>query len=232
MKGHLHAGRQRPGMAAGVVSTTAVHAVAAVAFLVGVSARPTLPPTYAVELVAAPVPTPSPRRRAPEATPRPEPPVESPPAPPKPKAKTPDAAPAQPTPPPEAKTEPAPKTVAPEPPLPGERPSTGTAPANVSTPGLTFAYPEYLQNIVAQVYRRWDRPQTDAPLKAEIFFTILRDGTVREIRFITRSGNFSFDLGAQGAIEAAGNAGAFGPLPDGFPEDVLPVSFFFTPRRQ
>ncbi len=47
-----------------------------------------------------------------------------------------------------------------------------------------------------------------------------------------RSGNFSFDLSAQGAIEAAGNAKAFGPLPDGWDADVLPVSFFFTPAGQ
>ena len=112
----------------------------------------------------------------------------------------------------------------------GETPKTGTAPANVSIPGLTFPYPQYLQNIVAQVYRRWDRPRTNAPLRAEVFFTIQRDGSVNDIRFIRRSGNFAFDLGAQGAVEAAANAGAFGRLPDGFGEDILPVSFFFTPR--
>jgi hypothetical protein len=33
-------------------------------------------------------------------------------------------------------------------------------------------------------------------------------------------------------VEAAGAAGAFGPLPDGYPADVLPVSFYFTPRTQ
>ena len=93
-----------------------------------------------------------------------------------------------------------------------------------------FPYPQYLQNIVAQVYRRWDRPKTNASLRAEVFFTIQRDGSVSGIRFIRRSGNFTFDLGAQGAVEAAANVGAFGPLPDGFGEDVLPVSFFFTPR--
>ena len=60
---------------------------------------------------------------------------------------------------------------------------------------------------------------------------ILRDGSVRDIRFLTPSGDFTFDLAAQGAIEAAANAGAFGPLPDGYPQDVLPVSFYFEPGR-
>jgi hypothetical protein len=46
---------------------------------------------------------------------------------------------------------------------------------------------------------------------------------------VTRSGSFAFDLDAQGAVEAAGNARAFGPLPDGWEADVLPVSFYFKP---
>ena len=40
-----------------------------------------------------------------------------------------------------------------------------------------------------------------------------------------RSGNYAFDLEARGAIESAGTAKAFGPLPGGFKADVLPVSF-------
>ena len=55
---------------------------------------------------------------------------------------------------------------------------------------------------------------------------------MRDIRFVTRSGSFSFDLDAQGAIEAAGNAGGFGPLPDGWDADVLPVSFYFKPTTR
>jgi protein TonB len=112
----------------------------------------------------------------------------------------------------------------------GETPSNGTDPVTVKTPGLTFAYPEYLRNIVAQIYRRWDRPQ-GGTRRAEVFFMILRDGSVRDIRFLTPSGDFTFDLNAQGAIEAAANAGAFGALPDGYPQDVLPVSFYFEPGR-
>ena len=85
---------------------------------------------------------------------------------------------------------------------------------------------------MAQIYKRWERPVSNSPLRAEVSFLILKDGSVRDIHFVQRSGNFSFDLGAQGAIEAAGNAQAFGPLPDGYEADVLPVSFFFTPRQR
>jgi protein TonB len=103
--------------------------------------------------------------------------------------------------------------------------------ATIKTPGLAFPYPEYLRNIVTQVYQRWDRGTGDQRNFAEISFLILRDGSVRDIRFVTRSGSFAFDLNAQGAIEAAGNNHAFGPLPDGWESDVLPVSFYFKPTQ-
>ena len=51
-----------------------------------------------------------------------------------------------------------------------------------------------------------------------------------DVRFVRRSGNYAFDLEAQGAIESAGSARAFGPLPDAFHDDVLPVTFSFDPR--
>ena len=43
-----------------------------------------------------------------------------------------------------------------------------------------------------------------------------------------RSGVYSFDTEAMGAVEAA--ARSFGPLPSGFSDDVLPVIFSFDPR--
>jgi outer membrane biosynthesis protein TonB len=63
-----------------------------------------------------------------------------------------------------------------------------------------------------------------------VLFLVHRDGSVSGLQFVRRSGNFAFDLEAQGAIEAAANANAFGPLPEGYPADVLPVSFFFDPE--
>jgi len=230
--------RRAPEVAAGAAGSAFIHLSVLALLVVGVKAPPPMAPVYAVELVAAPLPTPN-SRPAPEAVTRPvEQPDPGPPvapskkvspvpttkAPPKPKQTAPKAV----TKP--AEREPAPRTETKVAPAPGETPSTGSDAVNIKTPGLQFAYPEYLRNIVAQVYRRWDRPGGNQSLKAEVSFFILRDGSVRDIQFVTPSGNFSFDLSAQGAIEAAGNAHAFGPLPDGYEADVLPVSFFFTPR--
>jgi outer membrane biosynthesis protein TonB len=190
------------------------------------------PPTYAVELVAAPAAAPK-QRLAREAVPTPPPQEKPVPVKPPPKPK-PTKAPAPPTKPPptETKREPPPKTSAPVAPAEGETPSTGTDVATIKTPGLQFPYPEYLRNIVTQVYRNWDREAARQNNFAEISFLILRDGSVRDIRFVTRSGSFAFDLSAQGAIEAAGNARSFGPLPDGWDADVLPVSFYFKPTSR
>lgn len=236
---------QTPGRVAGLVGTVVVHAGAVLFLVAAVKPTRASPPSYAVELVAAPapttkrlareaLPTPPPEEKPAPTPPKPAPPQKDKPAPVTPKppkpAKTP-AAPAPKPPPTESEREPAPRTAAPVAPVPGETPSTGTDVATIKTPGLAFPYPEYLRNIVTQVYQRWDRASAKQNSFAEISFLILRDGSVRDIRFVTRSGSFAFDLDAQGAIEAAGNTQAFGQLPDGWEADVLPVSFYFKPTR-
>jgi periplasmic protein TonB len=218
------------GTAAGLVGTLVVHALAVAGLLLMVRppAPGASPPVYAVELIAAPAPAPK-ARLAPEAIPTPpkeEPaPVKSTPAPaektvPVPKPRTP-------TPAPENREAP-PKTRSQAQPLPGETPSTGTDVANLKTPGLEFPYPEYLRNLVNEILRRFNPQNTN--LRASVGFYITRDGTIRDLRFLQRSGSFGFDLEAQGAIEAAANAHAFGPLPDGWPNDVLYIVYDFEPR--
>lgn len=229
----IRADRGRPpGTTVGLIGTILVHAGAAAFAFTQVKSAKAGPPAYAVELVAAPAPAPK-QRLAREAVPTPPPEEKPAPVKPPPKPK-PTKAPAPPTPktpPTETKREPPPKTAAPVAPAVGETPSTGTDAATIKTPGLQFPFPEYLRNIVNQVYRNWDREGRQNS-SAEISFLILRDGTVRDIRFVSRSGSFNFDLGAQGAIEAAGNAQAFGPLPDGWEADVLPVSIYFKPTSR
>jgi protein TonB len=214
-----------------MAGTILVHAAAAAFLFSQVKASTSLPQVYKVELVAS---MEQPRKRlATEAPPRP---AEEKPAPVKPKPKPPPKKPPPPEPkappPDDTEREPPPPLQSAVKPLPGETPSTGTDVATVKTPGLDFPYPEYLRNIVSQVYQRWDRQDARQSSFAEVSFMILRDGTIQDVRFVTRSGSFAFDLSAQGAIEAAGNAGAFGPLPDGWDSDVLPVSFYFKPVTQ
>jgi periplasmic protein TonB len=105
---------------------------------------------------------------------------------------------------------------------------TGTDVANVHTEGIDFPYPWYLENIVRQVALNFRPESPAANLRAEMAFLIKRDGTVIGIRFVQRSGDYAFDLEAQGALEKA--QASFGALPQGFSDDVLPVVFSFDPR--
>jgi protein TonB len=182
-----------------------------------------VPPIYNVNLVAAPQ-TPPEARRAPEV-------VERPAERPAPVRSRRRSSVAETPPPPERQVElePAPRTTPEVELAPDVEPSTGSDPATVKTTGVEFPYPEYLRNVVAQVYRRWHRPEGNVSLRAEVMFLVHRDGSISGIRFIQRSGNFAFDLEAQGAIEAAATSQAFGPLPAGYGADVLPVNFFFDP---
>jgi periplasmic protein TonB len=106
----------------------------------------------------------------------------------------------------------------------------GTDVATVRSDGIEFPFPGYLNNIVRQIALNFNPRNPDARLKAEVRFLIHRDGSVSDLTFIRRSGNFSFDLEAQGAVESAASARRFGPLPDGFTDDVLPVVFSFDPE--
>jgi periplasmic protein TonB len=129
----------------------------------------------------------------------------------------------------DAKAVPKPKTEAPKAgggPIGGK----GTDVATVRSDGIEFPFPGYLNNIVRQIALNFKPRNADARLKAEVRFLIHRDGSVSDLTFIRRSGNFSFDLEAQGAVEGAASARAFGPLPTGFTDDVLPVVFSFDPE--
>ena len=99
--------------------------------------------------------------------------------------------------------------------------------ANVKADGIAFPYPVYLTNIVRQIALQF-KPSARGALTAEVAFMIRRDGTVAGVRLTKRSSVYSFDLDALAAIELASRA--FGPLPQGFTDDVLPVIFSFDPR--
>lgn len=166
-----------------------------------------------------------------EPEPEPEPPAPEPePEPEQPKPEEPKPAPAPPkpetaTPAPEKKPDPEP--VRGRDPVPS---SAGGENLNIRNDGEEFLYPEYQANIIRQLNRmfRWNGA---ANLEAEVVFYIQRDGSVGGIRLVRRSGNFEFDLQAHEAVDRAGRTGAFGPLPDGWQQDRLWVSFTFEPPK-
>lgn len=219
-----------------LAGSAVLHVVAVAVFLLMRGPAPTpTPQTYRVNLVAAPPgprqigvvqatpptpvatpPAPAPLSRA---TPEPErmkapsrvPPLRAP------KTATPNAAPARPA---------APVRSAP---AAGGGPvgGRGADVANVKVDGIDFPYPVYLQNVVRQIALQF-KPSARGALQAEVAFMIRRDGTIAGLRLTRRSSVYSFDQDALAAVELAGRA--FGPLPQGFSDDVLPVIFSFDPR--
>src|SRR5688572_23978054 len=111
----------------------------------------------------------------------------------------------------------------------GETGGKGTDVANVSTAGKDFPYPQYLQNIINQIAMRFD-PRQRSALSTDVQFVIKKDGSVFAISVVKGSGSYGYDVQAKGAVEAAGEARAFGPLPDGFSDDALTVIFTFDQK--
>jgi periplasmic protein TonB len=224
----------RLGLPLGV--SVVLHAsVIATAFLVRPAQPKALPPVYKVNLVAAPPGERAigPVTREPAPTPPPTPVKQPPraetnpkdmPAPVKPKPTRKPPPPATPTPP----TKAAPKDV----PLAkaggGPTGGAGADVANIKTEGVEFTDQAYLNNIVRQIAVRF-KPRNPGTLRAEVFFIVRRDGSAGEFRFLTKSGVYAFDLEAQGAVESAGSAKAFGTLPPSYVNDFLPVIFSFDP---
>lgn len=226
-----------PRLTGGVVASVVLHAgFVAGFFVLRSSAPPPSPPLYRVQLFAAP-----PGERAigvvQEAPVTPPPPVPEVVTPPKSVPVRPKLAP------PKVKAKPAPKAATPvEQAAPVAQPKTppptagggstggpGTDVANVSTGGIDFPYPGYVRGVANAIIRAF--PSTRMTYTAEVRFVIRRDGSVdpESIKLVTSSGNYSFDEQALGAVESAANAKAFGPLPPGFREDILPVNFRFSP---
>lgn len=106
--------------------------------------------------------------------------------------------------------------------------SAGGAGVNVRMQGEEFPEPGYLENVILQLNRHF-RWSGNPRLAACVGFWIRKDGSVGNLEVINGSGDFRFDLNARGAVEAAGSRKAFGPLPEAWPYDVLPVQFSFTP---
>jgi outer membrane biosynthesis protein TonB len=226
---------REPRMSVGVLLSVLLHGGLVAAFILNrPGPPPPSPPMFRVQLIAAPraapaagvvqappapapvKPLPSPiQKKAPERT---IPPVK----------RTPAARPA-----PTSASIPAPPTkTAPAPPAGSTTGGRGTDAADLVTPGIEFPYPYYINNIANVLIRHFNAIHSGrAPLSAMVRFTIRRDGTVdpESIRMVTPSRVYTFDQDALAAVEAAANANAFGPLPPGFREDILPVQFRFNP---
>lgn len=90
----------------------------------------------------------------------------------------------------------------------------------------------YVVIIRQRVAEKWRTADIDARIKTAppviVTFTILRDGSVRDVRVAQSSGNPALDYSAQRAIY---DASPFPPLPSGYERNDARVEFWFQLKR-
>lgn len=220
------------------VGSAAIHVVAiALAFWTTAAEPPPLtnPLTFQIDIVSPPAtaPEPEPEPPAPEedlVVEQPDPQPAEPEEPPPVVDDKPEPEEVE-TPPPETKPTPPPETEPAE-----EKPAADSAGAKASgedlqvrMEGLQRDYPEYYRNIIRQINRCFRWSGGGRGWEAELYFVIHRDGTVSDLDITRESGNIRFDVAASEAVGDCAGRGRFGPLPEDFAWDQLPVLFTFRP---
>ena len=201
--------------------------------------------TFQIELVAAPVPTPSPPVtedlviETPDPAPPAEPEAIPPPESTTPPIEAPEEVPVEEEDDPEEEVEEPEETTdeTPPPPTPAPAEQVDEAPdedtgsdVTVRLEGLRRDYPQYYAGIVQAISDCFRPPRGNNRWEAVIYFEIQSDGTVSGVRPVQRSGSQAFDLAAIGAVADCAGRGRFGALPEELPYEVLPVQFTFRPR--
>jgi outer membrane biosynthesis protein TonB len=109
-------------------------------------------------------------------------------------------------------------------------PGAGGAGVRGTSLGDRFgAYAALVQQIVTQ---KWNQQNLDARLRtappAIFTFTILRDGTIKDIRLKTSSGNQAVDLSGERALY---DVGKVDPLPAAYDRDKAEIEYWFVLKR-
>jgi TonB family protein len=125
------------------------------------------------------------------------------------------------------------ETSAPPPPPPaplaGSAPDAGALPAVGSAgvaglEGEDFPYSIYIDRMRALVGAKWYRPQVKQDLLTRVYFVINRDGSIRDAKIESESGNGTFD---RAALRAILEVSPLPPLPFGYSGTYLGVHLVF-----
>ena len=115
-------------------------------------------------------------------------------------------------------------------PMMGQPGSGGVGVGKGSPLGDRFgAYAALLQQRIAQAWKTQDvDPRIHTAPAVIMLFTILRDGTIRDIRVKTSSGNTILDRSAERALYEVAKVD---PLPAGYDRDKAEIEFWFELKR-
>ena len=93
-------------------------------------------------------------------------------------------------------------------------------------PSSDFTDQAYLQKMHKKVGMAWKRPAETPKTgsKAVVIVTVLRDGSLLEMRLHMKSGSDAWDASA---LDAAKKSGPFDPLPKNYPRTSVEVHFHF-----
>jgi len=117
-------------------------------------------------------------------------------------------------------------------PMFSEAPGSGQVGTTANTTlGSRFAgYAAQIRTLVAQQWRTSGIDQRlQNPPQVIVTFELMRNGTIRNLRLLQKSGNSALDLSVLRAIEDA--AAPFPPIPPGFERDYAKVEFTFELKR-
>lgn len=101
---------------------------------------------------------------------------------------------------------------------------SGAGIGSVSADMPDFPYPWYLTSLRQKLWDRWSDNMPSFPGEALVMFTILRDGSLVDVRIEETSGERSLDYAALSAVRASG---PLPPLPPAFREKFLTVHVQF-----
>jgi TonB family protein len=100
----------------------------------------------------------------------------------------------------------------------------------VGTAGVTgleggpFPFTLYLERMIGRISENWLRPATADGARAQVYFVIERNGTIRDAEIRVRSGNSTFD---RAALRAVIDSSPLPPLPHGYTGTYLGVHLTF-----
>jgi TonB family protein len=116
-------------------------------------------------------------------------------------------------------------------PMYGSTTGSGNIGVGTGSPfGVRFGY--YEQLIREKVARLWRTGDVDPTLRTAptvvVTFDIVRDGSIRNVKILQRSGNYALDTSAQRAVT---EAAPFPQLPQGYERDSARIEFWFNLKR-
>jgi TolA protein len=100
----------------------------------------------------------------------------------------------------------------------------------IAVDAVQFPFSYFLAAIERRVSDNWYSAASEAGagLTSVVYFRLMRDGSVEDVRVETSSRNSYFD---RAAIRAVKSAAPFPPLPRGFQDDFLGIHFTFVQKE-